>query len=184
MKSPTWPDARRRSPPLLKDFSESLRRRVSLLEGVGVEALERVYQERLQLNPGAENLIQTAKRAGIRTLLVSGGFTFFTQRLQERLGLDETRANTLEIVDGKLTGRVLGEIVDGAAKARAVKAMADAADAAPRQILALGDGANDLEMMSHAHYSIAYRAKPVVRAQARYALNVSPLDSVLNWFRA
>lgn len=168
----------------IKDFSESLRRRVSLLEGVGVEALERVYQERLQLNPGAENLIQTAKRAGIRTLLVSGGFTFFTQRLQERLGLDETRANTLEIVDGKLTGRVLGEIVDGAAKARAVKAMADAVDATPRQILALGDGANDLEMMSHAHYSIAYRAKPVVRAQARYALNVSPLDSVLNWFRA
>src|SRR5690606_36944566 len=115
----------------LTDFSESMRRRVALLEGVAVEALERLYQERSLLNPGAENPIQTAKRAGIQTLLVSGGFTFFTQRLQERLGLDDTRANTLEIVDGKLTGRVLGEIIDGAAKARAVQEMANTLNASP-----------------------------------------------------
>lgn len=168
----------------IKDFAESLRRRVALLEGVPESALQRVYDERLRLNPGAENLIQSARRAGLKTLLVSGGFTFFTERLQDRLGLDQTRANVLEIADGKLTGRVLGDIVDGKAKARAVQELAAATNATPRQILAFGDGANDLDMMALAHYSVAYRAKPVVRQQARYALNVSSLDSVLNWFRA
>jgi len=152
-------------------------------QGVPQEVLARVYDERLRLNPGAERLILQAKRAGIKTLLVSGGFTFFTDKLRERLGLDQTRANVLEIVDGKLSGRVLGEIIDGAAKARAVRALMDATGATPRQTLVLGDGANDLAMMGLAHYSVAYRAKPIVRREARYALNVSGLDGVLHWFR-
>lgn len=167
----------------LKDFSESLRRRVALLKGVPQSALEQVFTQRLRLNPGAEALIQAVQKHGIRVVLVSGGFTFFTERLRRGLMLDEAHANTLEIVDGALTGRVLGEIVDGAAKARHVQAAAQALGATPEQIIVLGDGSNDLPMMALAHYSVAYRAKPVVRAQARFALDVSPLDAVLNWFR-
>jgi len=167
----------------ITDFAQSLRQRVALLQGVPQEVLARVYDERLRLNPGAERLITQAKRAGIKTLLVSGGFTFFTDKLQQRLGLDQTRANVLEIVDGKLSGRVLGEIIDGAAKAHAVRALMHATGATPRQTLVLGDGANDLAMMALAHYAVAYRAKPIVRQQARYALNVSGLDGVLHWFR-
>jgi len=167
----------------IADFAQSLRQRVALLQGVPQTVLDRVYDERLRLNPGAQTLIAAAQRAGLKTLLVSGGFTFFTDKLQERLGFDQTRANVLEILDGKLTGRVLGDIIDGQAKARAVRALMDATGASPRQTLVLGDGANDLAMMALAHYSVAYRAKPVVRRQARYALNVSGLDGVLHWFR-
>jgi len=167
----------------ITDFAESLRRRVALLEGVPEAALEQVYRERLQLNAGAQRLIDTAKAHGLKTLLVSGGFTFFTGRLKERLGLDECHANTLEIVDGRLTGRVLGDIVDAQAKAAHLGALADQLEAGPDQIIAIGDGANDLKMMAKAGYSVAYRAKPVVREQARLALNFSPLDAVLNWFR-
>jgi len=167
----------------ITDFAQSLRQRVALLAGVPQAVLQRVYDERLRLNPGAQALIQAARRAGLKTLLVSGGFTFFTDKLQQRLGLDQTRANVLEIVDGKLSGRVLGEIVDGQAKAHAVRTLMQETGAAPRQTLVLGDGANDLAMMALAHYSVAYRAKPIVRSQARYALNVSTLDGVLHWFR-
>lgn len=165
------------------DFPESLRRRVAMLQGVPVAALEQVFGERLRLNPGAEHLIQAVQEHGLKVVLVSGGFTFFTERLRRGLMLDEAHANTLEIVDDRLTGRLLGPIVDGAAKAGAVQAAAAALDAAPEQIIVLGDGANDLAMMALAHYSVAWRAKPVVRAQARFALDVSPLDAVLNWFR-
>ncbi len=167
----------------ITDFSESLRRRVALLEGVPHTALDDVYTQRLQLNPGAEKLVATAKRHGLTTLLVSGGFTFFTEKLRERLGLDHCHANTLEVKDGLLTGRVLGDIVDGQAKARHLQALATTLGAEPEQIIAIGDGANDLPMLAHAHYSVAYRAKPVVQEQARFALNASPLDAVLNWFR-
>ena len=167
----------------IKDFSESLRRRVALLEGVPESALDAVFRDRLRLNPGAEALIQGVQQHGLKVVLVSGGFTFFTERLKRGLMLDEAHANTLEVVDGVLTGQVLGEIVDGAAKARHVRAAADALGATPEQIIVLGDGSNDLAMMALAHYSVAYRAKPVVRAQARFALDVSPLDAVLNWFR-
>ncbi|NLY64572.1 MAG: phosphoserine phosphatase SerB [Alcaligenaceae bacterium] len=166
----------------IKDFSESLRRRVALLEGVPASALEKVYEERLRLNPGAEKLVQGAKQAGLKVLLVSGGFTFFTQRLQERLGLDETHANTLEVNNGVLTGRVLGDIVDGQAKANYLQALAQKENATPEQCIAMGDGANDLIMMGHAAYSVAYRAKPVVQEQAAYSINYSGLDAVLNWF--
>lgn len=167
----------------ITDFSESLRRRVALLRGVPASALERVFAERLALNPGAQRLIEVAQASGLETLLVSGGFTYFTDRLQRGLGLTEAHSNTLEIVDGVLTGQVLGAIVDGQAKADHVAAAAARLGASPEQIIVVGDGANDLHMMALAAYSVAYRAKPAVRAQARFALDYSPLDAILNWFR-
>ncbi|ANN68052.1 phosphoserine phosphatase SerB [Bordetella bronchialis] len=166
----------------ITDFSESLRRRVALLAGQPAQALEQVYREKLRLNPGAEALIASARAAGIKILLVSGGFTFFTERLRERLGLDEAHSNTLEIQDGRITGRVLGDIVDAAGKAQRLRAFAQRHGAAPEQIIAMGDGANDLKMLALAGYSVAYHAKPVVREHTRFALNVSGLDGVLNWF--
>lgn len=167
----------------IKDFAESLRRRVALLQGVSAQALERVYEDTLRLNPGAERLLASARDAGIKTLLVSGGFTFFTERLRERLRLDSAHANTLEIgPDGLLTGQVLGDILDADAKARHLSAFAQQHGAQREQIIALGDGANDLKMLALAGYAVAYHAKPIVRRQAPYALNVSGLDGVLNWF--
>ena len=167
----------------ISNFSESLIRRVALLEGVPVTALEQVYEERLRLNPGAEKLVDVARKTGLKTLLVSGGFTFFTERLKERLRLDACHANVLEVSQGKLTGRVQGDIVDADGKASRLRALAQELDAGPEQIIAVGDGANDLKMMALAHFSVAYRAKPIVRQQANYALNVSPLDGILNGFR-
>jgi len=167
----------------IRDYAHSLRARVALLAGVPQTLLQRVFDERLRLNPGAQTLITQARRAGLKTLLISGGFTFFTDRLRDQLGFDQARANVLEIVDGKLSGRLLGPIIDGQAKAQAVRALMDATGAAPRQTLVLGDGANDLPMMALAHYCVAYRAKPIVRQHARHALNFSGLDAVLNWFR-
>lgn len=162
------------------DFAESLRRRVALLEGLGEQALQRVYDERLQLNPGAEIMLAKLKDHGIKTLLVSGGFLFFTERLKPRLGLDYTHANTLEIVDGKLTGRVLGKILDAQGKAEWLVKMRDELGLKPAQVIAMGDGANDLKMMAQAGISIAYHAKPIVREQASYALNFVGLDGVVN----
>ena len=161
------------------DFAESLRRRVSLLEGLDQSALQRVYDERLQLSPGAEGLLAAVQAAGIKTLLVSGGFTFFTERLKPRLGLDYTAANTLETAGGKLTGRVLGDIVDAQGKADWLNRVRTELNLAPTQVIAMGDGANDLKMMAEAGVSIAYRAKPVVRAQASYALSQTGLDGVI-----
>jgi phosphoserine phosphatase len=166
----------------ITDFAESLRRRVALLAGLPAQALEEVYRDRLKLNPGAETLIATARGAGLKVLLVSGGFTFFTERLRERLGLDDAQANVLDIQDGKLTGRLHGDIIDAAGKADRLRAFAQRHGAAPAHIIAMGDGANDLKMLGAAGYSVAYHAKPVVRQQTRYALNVSGLDGVLNWF--
>lgn len=168
----------------IKDFSESLRRRVALLKGVPAEALEQVYAEKLRLNPGAERLIGTAQAAGIKVLLVSGGFTFFTDRLRERLKLDSAHANTLEIDNGVLTGRVLGDILDADAKAVYLREFARQHDATKEQTIAMGDGANDLKMLGAAGFPVAYHAKPLVREQTRYALNVSGLDGVLNWFES
>ena len=166
----------------IKDFAESLRRRVALLAGAPAAALEQVYADKLRLNPGAERLVSTARAAGLKVLLVSGGFTFFTERLRERLQLDSAHANTLEIRDGVLTGKVLGDILDADAKLAHLRAFAQAHGATPEQIIALGDGANDLKMLGAARYAVAYRAKPIVRQQTPYALNVSSLDGVLNWF--
>jgi phosphoserine phosphatase len=164
------------------DYPASLRKRVALLAGLDEDVLQDVYDEKLCLSPGAEQLVDRCKRHGIKLLLVSGGFTFFTERLKERLGLDETLSNVLEIDNGKLSGRVLGTIVDADAKAAKFRQMAQRLGATREQTVAIGDGANDLKMMAEAGTSISYRAKPVVRVQATYALNYSGLDGVLNLF--
>jgi phosphoserine phosphatase len=164
------------------DFAESLRRRVALLEGLDEGALQRVYDERLRLNPGAEALFAELRRHGIRTLLVSGGFVFFTERLKQRLGFDFAHANELEIAGGKLTGRVLGKILDAQGKADWLVHTRDALELRPDQVIAIGDGANDLKMMAQAGVSIAYHAKPVVRSQASYAFNFVGLDGLVHLF--
>lgn len=161
------------------DFAESLTRRVSLLAGLDESALQRVYDERLRLSPGAEKMLGILKQHNIKTLLVSGGFTFFTERLQARLGLDYTAANTLEVVAGKLSGRVLGQIIDAQGKADWLNRIRNELGLAYEQVVAIGDGANDLKMMSEAGISIAYHAKPVVQAQAGYAVNFNGLDAVI-----
>ncbi len=164
------------------DYAESLKARVALLAGLGIEALDRVYDEKLRLSPGAERLVRRAQGLGIRTLLVSGGFTFFTERLKQRLGLDYTLSNVLEFEDGKLTGRVSGGIADAAAKAARLVELTHALGLKRDQTLAIGDGANDVPMMIEAGVSVAYRAKPVVRARATHALSHSGLDGVINLF--
>jgi phosphoserine phosphatase len=164
------------------DFAESLRRRVALLKGLDEGALQRVYDERLKLNPGAEIMLAALKRHDIKTLLVSGGFIFFTERLKQRLDLDYTHANTLEIVDGKLTGRVLGKILDAQGKADWLLKMRDELGLKTEQVIAMGDGANDLKMMAMAGVSIAYHAKPVVREKASYAFNFTGLDGLVRLF--
>lgn len=161
------------------DFAESLRRRVSLLAGLNESALQRVYDERLQLSPGADDMLGAIKAAGIKTVLVSGGFTFFTERLKTRLGLNYTAANTLEIVKGKLTGRVLGDIVDGQSKADWLNRVRTELGLSRTQVIAMGDGANDVKMMAEAGLSVAYHAKPVVRSQASHALNQVGLDGLI-----
>jgi phosphoserine phosphatase len=162
------------------EFAESLRRRVTLLAGLDDSALQRVYDERLQLNPGALTLLAALKARGIKTLLVSGGFTFFTERLKLRVGLDYTHANVLEIIDGKLTGKVLGDVLDAQGKADWLIRTRDSLGLRADQVVAVGDGANDLKMMAAAGIGIAYHAKPVVRAQATYAICHTGLDGALN----
>jgi phosphoserine phosphatase len=166
------------------DWPQSLRRRVALLQGLDETALQRVYDERLQLSPGAEKLLLAAQRHGIKLLLVSGGFTFFTERLKQRLGIDFAYANVLAVEGGKLTGKVVGELTDANAKARHVTRLEQELKLSPEQVMVLGDGANDLKMMAEAGTSIAYHAKPVVQQQATYALNHSGLDAVLSLFPA
>jgi phosphoserine phosphatase len=161
------------------DFAASLTRRVALLEGLDASALERVYDERLRLSPGAQTMLAGVQAAGLKTLLVSGGFTFFTARLQARLGLDYAHANVLEVREGKLTGKVTGGIVDALEKKRTVERVCAELGISPQQAIVMGDGANDLQMMSIAGLSVAFRAKPVVRAQAHVALNFSGLDALL-----
>lgn len=164
------------------EFKESLTRRVALLKGLDASALQRVYDERLQLSPGAENMLAAMQAAGMKTLLVSGGFTYFTDRMKQRLQLDYTHSNQLEIVDGKLTGKVIGGIVDGEEKKLTVERVCREMGISPKQSIVMGDGANDLKMMGIAGLSVAFRAKPVVRAQADIALNFVGLDGVLNLF--
>ena len=164
------------------DFRESLARRVALLAGVPVEALARVYDERLRLSPGAERLFETLRAIGAKTLLVSGGFTFFTDRLQSRLAIDCTQSNVLGVVNGRLTGRIVGDIVDADAKAARFADLAQRYRGNDGLAVAIGDGANDLPMLAQADISIAYRAKPIVRAQSTHAIDHCGLDSVLNLF--
>jgi len=171
----------------IADFSESLRRRVALLKGAPVSSLQRVYDERLRLNPGARQLVQACRAAGLKTLLVSGGFTFFAQRVREQLGMDFARSNLLDEADGLLTGRVAmqswGDICDGAEKRRTLLEVASLMGISPGECIAVGDGANDLPMMGEAGLSVAYHAKPKVRAQAMVAINGGGLDRLLEVLR-
>lgn len=164
------------------DFNESLTRRVALLKGLDAGALQRVVDERLKLSPGAEKMLAGVKAAGLHTLLVSGGFTYFTDRMKERLGLDFSHANRLDIVDGKLTGRVLGGIVNAEEKKATVERVCGELGTTSQQAIVMGDGANDLQMMAIAGMSVAFRAKPIVRAQATVALNFVGLDGILAMF--
>ena len=164
------------------DWPESLRQRVALLKGLEEYALQRVYDERLKLSPGATTLIAAAKKHGIKLLLVSGGFSFFTERLKARLNIDYAYANTLEIADGKLTGKVIGSLCDADRKARHLRETAAALSLPRERCIAIGDGANDLKMMLETGWSVAYRAKPVVQAAASVAINHVGLDGVLALF--
>ena len=164
------------------DWPESLRQRVSLLKGLDESVLQRVYDERLKLSPGAEKLIAAAKDNHIKLLLVSGGFTFFTERLKARLKIDVAYSNTLEIIDGKLTGNVTGPLCDADAKARHLRETAAALSLTREQCIGIGDGANDLKMMAAAGLSVAYHAKPVVQSQASGAISHLGLDAVLGLF--
>ena len=166
----------------ITDYNESLRRRLALLAGMPTTAMQAIYDQRLKLSPGVEQLIQRARQAGLKVLLVSGGFTFFAEQLRGRLNLDFVRANEVELRDGHLTGGLIGEIVNATVKQRIVEETCRAIGCEPSQAIVAGDGANDLKMMSIAGVSIAYRAKPVVRRQARYALNYCGLDAALNFF--
>lgn len=167
----------------ITNFSDSLQARVALLAGVPAAVLEAVYRERLKPNSGATELIAQANQLGLYTLLVSGGFTFFTDKLQHALGFDQAHANTLEIQDGFLTGKVLGNIIDATAKARYLKQACQALNCNKTQAIAIGDGANDLLMMAGAGLSIAYRAKPLVKEKADAAFDRVGLDAVLALLR-
>jgi phosphoserine phosphatase len=167
----------------ITDYKDSLRRRVALLKGVSVESMDGVYHERLKLNPGAAELVHACKEAGMKVLLVSGGFTFFTDRIQRELGIDYTRSNVLEVEDGLLTGRMVdqpwGDICDGEEKKKMLLETCAMLGITPGQAIAMGDGANDLPMMGVAGLSVAYHAKPAVRAQAMVAINEGGLERLL-----
>ena len=171
----------------IADFKESLRRRVALLRGVTMADLEAVYTQRLQLNPGAEELVIACKAAGLKVLLVSGGFTYFAERVKERLGIDFARSNLLEMESGpncgQLTGRLVdqswGDICDGVEKRRTLLEVASLMGITPDQCIAVGDGANDLPMMGVAGLSVAYHAKPKVREQAMVSIETGGLDRLL-----
>lgn len=168
---------------IISDYKESLRQRVALLKGTPESALQAIYDERLRLNPGAEELVKACQRAGLKTLLVSGGFTFFTERIRQKLGIDFARSNRLEVENGTLTGKLLdqpwGDICDGAEKARTLLEVATLMGITQEQTIAVGDGANDLKMMQEAGVSVAYHAKPGVRRQASIAINEGGLERLL-----
>ena len=176
---------------VITDFKDSLRQRVALLRGVTMADLERVYSERLRINPGALELVRACQAAGLKTLLVSGGFTFFAHRVREQLGIDFVRANVLEVRSstncGELTGRLVdqawGDICDGAEKRRTLLEVASLLGIEPDECIAMGDGANDLPMMHASGLSVAYHAKPAVRTQAQVAINQGGLDRLLEVLR-
>lgn len=167
----------------IADYKESLRRRVALLKGVTVDDMNRLYRERLRLNPGAADLVSACKAAGMKVLLVSGGFTFFTDRIRDLLGIDYTRSNVLEVKDGSLTGLMVdqpwGDICDGEEKKKMLLQTCAQLGISPLDAIAMGDGANDLPMMGAAGLSVAYHAKPAVRAQAMVAINEGGLNRLL-----
>jgi len=170
----------------IADYKDSLRRRVALLKGVTVAHMEEVLNHRLQLNPGAENLVKACQAASMKVLLVSGGFTFFTDHVKDRLNINWTRSNVLEVVNGELTGRMVdqdwGDICDGEEKRKMLLQTCTQMGIAPSQAIAMGDGANDLPMMGVAGLSVAYHAKPKVREQAMVAIEDGGLDRLLEVF--
>lgn len=166
----------------ITDYDESLRRRVALLKGLPQDTLQRVWDERVRLSPGTDELIGVMKRAGLRVLVVSGGFTFFTERIKQRLSLDLARSNVLEVNDGKLTGRLVGPIINAQGKRRVLEQTCAMLGITPAQAIVVGDGANDLAMMAIAGMSVAYHAKPIVQSQTHHAVNHSGLDAILNFF--
>jgi phosphoserine phosphatase len=170
----------------ITDYKDSLRRRVALLAGVPESALQQVFEQRLQLNPGVETFVQACQRAGLKTLLVSGGFTFFSERVRHRLGLDFARANSLGVYNGRLTGtlndRPWGDICDGAEKRRVVLEVCELMGIEPARAIAVGDGANDLPMMSVAGLSICYHGKPAVRDQAMISIEDGGMERALELF--
>ena len=172
----------------IADYKDSLRQRVALLKGVSVDSMAQVFTERLRLNPGAAELVAACKQAGLKVLLVSGGFTYFTDRVRDLLGIDYTRSNVLELADDRLTGRMVdqpwGDICDGEEKRRMLLQTCAALGCAAGQAIAVGDGANDLPMMAEAGLSVAYHAKPRVREQAMVAINTGGLDRLLTVFDA
>lgn len=161
------------------DFAESLKKRVALLKGLDESALQRVIDERLTLNPGVLDWVKACQTNNIKTMVVSGGFTFFANYVKELLGLDYAVANVLEIVDGKLTGKVVGNIVDAQRKADELVQLRDQLGLKASQTIAIGDGANDLKMMDAAAVGVAYHAKPIVQEQATYALNYVGLEGAI-----
>ncbi len=161
------------------DFEGSLRRRVACLEGLPVRVLAEVYTDRLRPTPGLKRLLDTVHRHGVRTLLVSGGFTYFTERLRREFGFTYTRANTLDIRDGRLTGRVNGTIVGAEVKAATLRMLASTLPSERAATLAIGDGANDLPMLAAATLGVAFHAKPKVRAAVRAAIDRGGIDTVL-----
>lgn len=164
------------------DYRESLRRRLALLAGLDARVLARVFGERLLLSPGARELLEACQNAGLRTAILSGGFTYFTERLRIELGFDFATSNELEISGGKLTGRVVGDIVDASAKAHHLARLTDELGLKKEQVIACGDGANDLLMMAQAGLSVAFHAKPATRAKADVAINFGGLDALLKLF--
>ena len=164
------------------DFEQSLRKRVALLAGLDERVLEEVYENVLQLSPGAEFLLEECKRNDVKFMLVSGGFTFFTERLQRRLGLDFHFANVLEVENGKLTGRLKGRIIDAQAKAGLLREYRERLGLAPWQVVAMGDGANDIPMIREAGFGIAYRAKPKTEANADACVRFGGLERIRGWF--
>ena len=164
------------------DFEQSLRKRVALLAGLDERVLEEVYENVLQLSPGAEFLLETCKRNDVKFMLVSGGFTFFTERLQQRLGLDFHFANVLEVENGKLTGRLKGRIIDAQAKTDLLREYRERLGLAPWQVVAMGDGANDIPMIREAGFGIAYRAKPKTEANADACVRFGGLERIRGWF--
>ncbi len=165
------------------DFEQSLRSRVALLKGLDEQFLHDVYENVLQLSPGAEYLLAECKKHDVKFLLVSGGFTFFTERLQQRFGFQYQFANVLEIIDGKLTGQVLGDVVDAQRKQNLLKEYRDKLGLTAAQTLAMGDGANDIPMLEAAGIGVAYRAKPKAQAHADACINFGGLERIRGWFR-
>lgn len=163
-------------------FEESLTRRTALLRGLHQDALQQVYDERVRLSPGAERMLQLAKRSGLKTMVISGGFTFFTERIKTKLEFDYAMANVLEIEDNRLTGKVVGDIIGRQGKAQVLRQVCEELGVRREQVIAIGDGANDLDMLTAAGVGIAYHAKPIVKQQATYSIDYVGLDGVTNLF--